>query len=239
MKCFLRVFSAAAVLVGGVAQNFAAELPTVIKSAPCTKPPTIDGKLGEGEWKEATPVEFELSFLKIATQSVSKRACQLRVMNSANGLYVALRVPDEAENRSFEPLDCDIALLAFCRGKELTPGDDRKVVVPGAYVDKHTTSPGEDADDLKQDGRGAMAYDVQAKVYIIEWAVPLDSGDTEDIRIKPGSAIRFNLGFLDAFQANHADTQFSSAYPDINQAATWGELRLAADVKDDGGAAFK
>ena len=78
-------------------------------------------------------------------------------MNSANGLYIAFRVPDATVNDSLVPIKVDFASLAFCRGKELSPGDDRKMVVPGLYVDKHFTAPGKDADDSHQDGRGAMA----------------------------------------------------------------------------------
>lgn len=84
-----------------------------------------------------------------------KRVCELHVMNSANGLYVALRVPNSASHKSLNPLEIDLASLAFCLGKDVARGDDRKVVAPGVYVDKYVAEPGKDEDDPKQDGRGA------------------------------------------------------------------------------------
>ena len=206
---------------------------------PCGTAPSIDGKIGEDEWKEAKAVEFDLSVLQMKTQKLSQRPCQLRAMNSANGLYVALRVPDETVNGSLNPLDFDIAMLAFCRGKDLATGDDRKAVAAGLFVDKHVTTPGKDADDKQQDGKGAMLHDKAAGAYSIEWALPLNSKDKEDLQAKPGDAIRFNLAYFDAFQFDLKETQIGAAYAGgLDQAAQWGTLQLAVDVKDDGGATF-
>ena len=217
----------------------AAELSKTVPSASCRTAPSIDGKIGEDEWKEAKVVEFDLPVLQMKTQTLAKRPCQLRVMNSANGLYVALRVPDETVNGSLAPLDFDIAMLAFCRGKELAAGDDRKAVAVGLYIDKHVTTPGKDADDKQQDGKGAMLHDKAAGAYSIEWALPLNSKDKEDLQAKPGDVVRFNLAYFDAFQADLKETQIGAVYAGgLDQAAQWGTLQLAADVKDDGGAAF-
>jgi hypothetical protein len=230
-------------LVGGAAllalssAVFAAELPKNIVSAPCRTPPTIDGVIGEEEWKDAQAIEFEMAFVQLKPPANSKRDCQWRAMNSANGLYFALRVPDEAVNKSLAPLNFDFALIAFCRGKDLAAGDDRKSVGPGIYVDKHVTTPGQDADDKQQDGKGAMVH--EKGVYSIEWAVPLDSGDREDIKAKPGDSLRFSVAYFDAFQAGLEGTQIGAAYAGgLDRASDWGTLQLAADVKDDGGAAF-
>jgi cellulose/xylan binding protein with CBM9 domain/acetyl xylan esterase AXE1 len=217
----------------------AAELPKTLPSAPCRTAPSIDGKIGDEEWKEAKVVEFDLPVLQMKTQKLTQRSCQLRVMNSANGLYVALRVPDETVNGSLAPLDFDIAMLAFCRGKELAAGDDRKAVAVNLYIDKHVTTPGKDADDKQQDGQGAMFHDKGAGAYSIEWALPLNSKDKEDLQAKPGDAVRFNLAYFDAFQFDMKETQIGAAYPGkLDSAAAWGTLQLAADVPDDGGAAF-
>ncbi|MBC8117804.1 MAG: acetylxylan esterase, partial [Candidatus Saccharimonas sp.] len=198
-----------------------------------------DGKIGDEEWKEAKVVEFDLPVLQMKTQKLAQRACQLRVMNSANGLYVALRVPDETVNGSLNPLDFDIAMLAFCRGKELAAGDDRKAVAVGLFIDKHVTTPGKDADDTQQDGKGAMLHDKGAGAYSIEWALPLNAKDKEDLQAKPGDAFRFNLAYFDAFQFDMKETQIGAAYAGgLDQAAQWGTLQLAADVKVDDGAAF-
>lgn len=238
MKCFAALLTAVAMNVLIAFPSQAAELPKIIPVAACQKAPAIDGVIGDDEWKDARPIEFDLAVLQIKTQAISKRACTLRVMNSANGLYVALSIPDDTVNKTLSPLDIDFAMLAFCRGKELASGDDRKTVGPGIYIDKHITTPGKDADDKQQDGQGALT---QAKgVCTVEWAFPLDSGDVEDFRAKPGDSLVFNLAYFDAFQPDLKNTQIGAAYEGgLDRAANWGSLQLASKVQDDGGTAFK
>ena len=226
----------AALVLGHCAR--ADELPKRIQSNVCRIAPAIDGVIGDDEWQAAPPVEFEMKMVQLNSLDTATRVCQLRVMNSANGLYLALRVPDPTVNSSLAPLNTDVAILAFCQAVELHSGDDRKVMMPGLYVDKHFTEPGKDADDTQQDGRGAMAHD--KGTCSMEWAIPLDSGDTNDIQLKPGDAVRLNLGYFDAFQSDLKGTQVGVAWAgDLDHAANWGTLQLAADVPDDGGRAFK
>jgi hypothetical protein len=216
----------------------AGNLPKTVTSSPCRTAPVIDGRIGNEEWKDAKSIQFELQVIKLTTQAITPRICQLWVMNSANALYVALSVPDETLNKSLSPLDFDLSTLAFCRDKELAAGDDRKVVGPGVFIDKHVTTPGKDADDKKQDGRAAMVH--EQRHYTIEWAVQLDSGDVEDLQTKPGSPLRFNLAYADAFQPDLKETQIGTCYPGgLDRAAEWGTLELAGNVEDDGGSAFQ
>src|SRR5688500_3013352 len=159
-------------------------LPKTIPAAACTAAPTIDGSLAPDEWTQAKHFAFDLETQSVNPPAKAARKAELWVMNSANALYVAFRVPDETLNASLNPIDYDLAILAFCRGKELQAGDDRKGIGPGLYADKHFVSPGKDADDKKKDGRGAAGHD--QGVYVFEWAVPLDTGDPEDLKAKPG-----------------------------------------------------
>jgi hypothetical protein len=213
-------------------------LPKTIPSSPCTTPPSIDGVIEAAEWKEAKHFAIDLEMQSVNPPGKSTRPCELWVMNSANALYVAFKVPDETVNASLNPLDYDLAILAFCRGKQLQAGDDRKVIAPGLYADKHFVSPGKDADDKHKDGRGAVGHD--KGVYSFEWAVPLDSKDDEDLRAKPGDKVTFNLAFMDGFRAELKGTQVGGLFGhDLDHADHWGRLELAKDVKDDGGAAFK
>jgi hypothetical protein len=238
VKRFVAVTTFLAILGFGLELS-AADLPRIVDSTPCNDPPVIDGKIGVDEWHEAKPIAFELSVLHVKGGAIAKRACELRVMNSANALYVALRVPDPVVNKSIAPLNFDFANLAFCRGIDVAAGDDRKGVAVGVYLDKHVTKPGQDADDQRQDGKGAMAHDAGQGIYTIEWAVPLNCSDKDDLQAKPGDAIRFNLAYIDAFQADLKETQIGTVYPGgLDRATDWGTLNLAADVKDDGGIAF-
>src|SRR3954469_8330426 len=213
-------------------------LPKATPSAPCTTPPTIDGTIGADEWKDARHFAFDLDMIATNSPGKATRACELWVMNSANALYVSFRVPDETLNASLNPLDYDLAILAFCRGKQLQTGDDRKVVAPGLYADKHFVGPGKDADDKTKNGRGAVGH--EKGFYEFEWAVELDAGDAEDLRAKPGDSVRFNLAFMDGFKFDAKGTQVGGLFgADLDHADHWGTLELARDVKDDGGAAFR
>ncbi len=227
-----------AVLLSLVPPSLAADLPKTVESAPCTKAPTIDGVFDEGEWKEATTLKFDLPMVQLKPLAVKeKRACELRVMNSANALYVSLRVPNGLAHKSLEPIELDMASLAFCQGKDVAKGDDRKVLALGLYVDKYVVEPGKDQNDPQPDGRGAVGYDKGH--YTFEWAVPLDSKDANDLRTKPGDEFRFNIAYFDHFTTDLKDTQAGGLFgADLNKATAWGTLRLAADVKDDGGTAF-
>jgi hypothetical protein len=210
----------------------AEELPAQIQSHAGAVAPVIDGVIGEDEWQAAAPIEFEMKMVQLSGPAPATRACQLRIMNSANGLYLALRVPDATVNNSLSPVNMDVAILAFCRDAELRNGDDRKVMAPGLYVDKHFVEPGKDADDSQQDGRGVMAHG--ENVCSMEWAIPMSSGDANDVPLKPGDSVRLNFGYFDGFQGELKGTQIGVAWAgDLDHAANWGTLQLAADVKDD------
>ena len=140
-----------------------------------------------------------MTMVRVDPTSTETRACELRVMNSANALYVALRIPDATVDEKLSPMVLDGAILAFSQGDQVRPGDDRKLISPGIYRDKCAAAPGKgDSDDRKQDGRGGMTR--ENGVCSFEWAVPLDSGDKDDLQTKPGDSFRFNLVYLDAFQ---------------------------------------
>lgn len=224
------------------ASCFAAEpplLPKNIDAAPCAKPPQIDGVIGKDEWNEAPLHSTSVSFVRIDPALTETRACTLRVMNSANALYVVLQVPDATADESITPLQLDAAMLAFNAGAELAPLSDRKVIAPGLYRDKHVLAGGKgDAEDAKQDGLGAMKR--EAGVATFEWAVPLNSGDKHDCQINAGESIRFNIAYFDALQLPFTKTIMGGLYgPVVDRATEWGTLRLAKSVKDDGGVAFR
>jgi hypothetical protein len=209
------------------------ELPRTIPSASCAAAPAIDGTIGDAEWKDAPPLKFTLKFVSLNPAGNSTRVCTARFMNSAGALYIALQVPDEKVNRSLDPIELDFAMVAFARGKTLAPGDDRKGIGPdGLYVDKHVTAPGKDADDAQKDGEGASAH--KDGVFSFEWSIPLNSADPNDLRARPGDAVRFTLAYIDAFCADLKNTWIGAAYGSLDDAAEWGTLQLAGDVKDDG-----
>lgn len=216
----------------------AAELRRSIASRPCRSAPTIDGAIGPDEWRDAAVLQFDMRMVSVAPPATETRSSELRVMNSANALYIALRVPDKTINNRLTPLDLDMATLAFCRNDEVKPGDDRKMIAEGVYVDKHIAAGGKDDDDSQQDGRGRVGRADGA--YVFEWAVPLQPADSNDLSARPGDSVRFNVTFIDAFHPDLRDTRLGGTFGhELKTAKDWGVIRLAADVVDDGGSAFR
>ena len=235
-RSFVRRVLALFVLLAGCSE---AAPPKSLSSAPCQSPPTIDGVISEDEWRDAPVQAIEIGMIRIEPFATEKRPCELRVMNSANALYVSLKVPDQTVDNSLAPLTLDAAILAFCQGDQVKARDDRKVIAQGIYRDKFVSEPGKgDGDDARQDGRGAMGR--EKGICTFEWALPLDSGDKDDLRTRPGDSFRFNVVYFDALQVPMTKTRMGGVYGlHLDKADDWATLQLAANVKDDGGAAFQ
>lgn len=205
-----------------------------IRSAPCTQAPRIDGRFRPGEWAGATRYAFEMVMHRV-DGTAKPRPAVLYVMNSAENLYLALRVPDASREASLNPVNTDLMVLAFCKGAALAAGDDRKVLIPGVYADKHVVTPAragvaaKDADDKVANGKGAMAW---AKgEWTAEYGLPLNSGDGEDLAAAPGDRVRFNLLFADNFAPDLKGTEYGGVFTaTADDAKGWGYLALATDV---------
>lgn len=220
------VFSILLAMFGGL--GCSQETPTDVRSAPCVRAARIDGRRTEGEWDAAARHAFSMAMT--ATGGAKEpRDVELFAMNSADNLYVALRVPDADPEASMQPVRTDFALLVFAAGEQVAAGDDRKIVIPSAYVDKHVLEPGTDADDATQHGRGAMAH--ADGEYFTEWSLPLDSGDGQDLKARPGDRVRFNVVYADGFTADLEGTEFGGIFTaSADDASGWGALVLADNV---------
>jgi hypothetical protein len=100
-------------LLAHLASCSGAELPNTIDLAPCQSAPTIDGAIGTDEWRAAPVLAVQLFMIRIDPPANETRPCKLRVINSANALYVALKVPDQTVDNSLSPLMLDAAILGF------------------------------------------------------------------------------------------------------------------------------
>ncbi len=195
-----------------------------VRSAPCLQAPRIDGRFEPGEWDAAARYPFTMRMNRIGGTAEPRQA-ELWVMNSNTNLYLALRVPDAERQASLNPVKCDLMVLAFCSGDALAAGDDRKILLPGVYADKHVQKPGQDADDKVRNGNGAMSW--SAGQYTAEFGFPLNSGDGEDLAAKPGDRVRFNLVYADAFADKLEGTEFGGLFtPSADDARGWGFLAL-------------
>lgn len=211
------------------AQTPGAEYP----AAPCKVAPRIDGVESPGEWAAAAPAETVLAMRSGKGQARPDRRAELRFMSSASNLYVSMRLPDAARDMTTSPLVADLVVLAFCRGSELSAGDDRRAMLPGVFADKHWVSPGKDADDPHRDGQGAMEWRKTASggEYFMEWQVPLKSGDKNDVATVPGERLRFNILYIDRFSPTLEGTELGGVFgADTDHSGAWGSVRLAAQV---------
>lgn len=227
--CFLIAILTSGSLVSCIrAQTPPVDYPASI----CKVAPVINGLEDGREWKTAARSEITFFMISAQGQARTERKGELLLMNSAGNLYVALRLPDDALDNSFTPLKTDMAALAFCRGDELTEGDDRRIVLPGLFADKHFVTPGRDADDSQQNGKAAMGWKKTAAggEHFIEWQVPLNASDKNDISGKPGQRLRFNLAFIDRFSAGMGEAEIGSLFGDMDNAKTWGTLQLAENA---------
>jgi hypothetical protein len=202
----------------------------------CQVAPRINGIDAPGEWDAAKSYDIEIAMISAQGASLPKRRCELRIMNSVEHLYLAFRVPDAARDFQLSPVVSDVVVLAFCRGEDVTAGDDRKVVLPAAYADKHVISPGKDEDDQQQDGKASMRWDKtdQGGEYFVEWQIPLAGNDPHDIVAKPGDKLRFNLVYADRFSPSTTQTEIGGIFSaDGDHASQWGSLVLATAVKQE------
>jgi hypothetical protein len=123
------------------------DLPKSVNSAACKTAPLIDSVIQPAKWHEATMRGFDLSMVRLDPPDKESHSCELRVMNSANALYIALEVPDETINDSLAPLLLNAAILGFCQGAQVGARDDRKLIAQAIYRDKHVFIPGKGDDD--------------------------------------------------------------------------------------------
>lgn len=226
--------AACAVVIALAAQvPLIAQTPAELRSAPCTVAPRIDGVRSAGEWDTASETVVRLDMVNARAEPCATRVGRLLLMNSSRSLFVGLQVPDRARDYRVSPLLTDLAILGFCRGEELAEGDDRRVVLPGVWADKHVVTPGKDADDAHRDGGAAMRWRAtpEGGEYFIEWQLPLASGDADDVAAVPGGRLRFNVLYADRFGAAPADTEVGGVYgPDMDHAKGWGAMVLAENV---------
>lgn len=226
----------ALVLLGAVLRMPA---PAAAQSGPtyrvpaCKVAPRIDGIDTPGEWAGAFRVRIDVPMASGKLEPRPSRRAELRLMASSTNLYVALRMPDAARDMSASPLVADMAVLAFCRGAEVAKGDDRRIVLPGAWADKHFVAPGKDEDDARRDGAAAMVWrsEPTGGEYFVEWQVPLKSGDPNDIAAAPGDRLAFNIAYIDDFSSDLARAEIGGLFgSDIDHVGLWGALVLPKDA---------
>jgi len=181
------------------------------------KAPTIDGKLAEGEWAQATKVETRLSLYTIPNLQLSKELpTTVYATNDAENLYLAIVIKGEDYDATWQEGNVRMDLLALRfdadnDGKD-SLGDDQKVLAAlnSTYLDQYRVkmqAPNDFADDPQQDGKGAITHSTQAGKgdYVAELAIPLNTHTAEDLAATPGDELYFQLLYAHAFGSTTGD----------------------------------
>ena len=126
------------------------------------------------------------------------------VKNDVDDLYLAFRYDDPIWDCEVDanknPTVIDLFTLAFDEDGSLTldTGEDQNVVMPiwsGGFFDKY--GGGSNDVDYRFDGFGRMRYHASESRFHVEFRIPLDSTDADDISIGSGDTINFYVGIVD------------------------------------------
>jgi uncharacterized membrane protein len=157
------------------------------------KAPAIDGALLPGEWPEPS---FNKTFTYSFKNVEKKGIITGYFFNDDGSLYVAITVTTE----DFKPdvFQKENELLAldmfFDENNDgiLRKGEDNKKFWGFEFQDAHQeqeNKPYSTRVDKRKDGEGACVYSNPINTYVYECRIPLNSGDTEDLAVKPGDTI--------------------------------------------------
>jgi len=218
--------------------------------------PTIDGQLSLGEWDDASSIEKAIELFTMKDfgrfESVEKHPFKLYFKNDLRFLYLAMVLEneemDDHYSESVQDMKLDVFNVKFDNNNNgmLEVGEDQRSVfiVNGTpvykdhhYISKEDKARGIEDKDNHSDGEGMIRF-VQRKNhgsgnYIVELKIPLSSGDIEDINLKPGDRIKFNVFFIDKFTPSLSGTGFGALGPlEMDSAYEWSYLTLAKGRTD-------
>jgi hypothetical protein len=213
--------------------------PTTYEAMPCKVAPKLDGIDSTNEWSDATRVNVSLvmrSPKSSARRTRQVRRAELRCLNSAQNLYIALRIPDASQQLDLEGGTADLVVLTFCRDDQRTEGDHRRVALPGAYADRRFHLIGEETEFKQRNGTGAMRWSKtqDGGEYFIEWRLPLRPDDPGDLSAALDGRLRFNLVFWDHFSPKMKEAKVGGLFgPETEFEPKWGTLVLAENPVDE------
>ena len=196
-KIFISSQSSVPVMLMPENINTSGSPPSIYSKYLSTSAPTIDGVLTPSEWPEpAFDKTFTYSFQNEEKTGVMKGY----FMNDNNSLYVATTITAEDFNPDiFEKEKALLALDIFFDENNdgiLRKGEDNKKFWQFQYEDWHQEQedrPYSTTWDEQQDGKGVCIYSDTTGIYIYECQIPLNSGDNEDLAVKPGDVMGIRL----------------------------------------------
>ena len=202
-------------------------------------PPLLDGSITFDEWREASAYDGRFRFVGAGGETLAETYPVLILAgNDAESLYLGLIVTDPTADGEIDPDgtfdSVDIADVVFGADDRL-PGevDDIHRAAPfwgSTYFDLVGPSPASPADDRRFDGMAHMVYGEGE--YHIEFRIPLDSGDDQDIAIAPGDSIPANLRYLEYHLDEPSLSRVGQVYgdPAVETVDDWLTLRTVAST---------
>lgn len=213
------------------------------------KKPVLDGHIGGAEWDDARRIVKSFDLYDLTGVKVESHPFVLYVKNDRDHLYLAGKLEGEERDGKMTGTDMsslvmDSFSIAFDNNNDgtLQTGEDKialYIINQIPYVkDSHHVTPKDQARGMREDNepqnvRGKIRYALSSESrpggYHFELAIPLASGDPDDIQVKPGLALRWNIFFFDKYKTSGKDiligglTGLGLARPDA-----WGLLELAA-----------
>ena len=124
--------------------------PGVVESGFCAGPPTIDGRIGPGEWTEAREISMEMDYYDVNRNLVQTHPVKICVMNNGEELFVGLTLAEEEYDGTWseEPGQAalDVFVILFDENDDgvFGEGEDKKLLsyIGGMsiYSDQHELS---------------------------------------------------------------------------------------------------
>ena len=197
-----------------------------IHSSYTETPPKIDGAISEGEWANPIPITLNGFYTPENT-----KGGLLYIMNDNNNLYVAVVIPDEAQEADdYLMLDFDQGNDHVARnGKEDACGFNVPWLITG-YVDCYWNGTiGWWDTDATSHGNGEMNY--SNGNYTYEFSKPLNSGDAQDMSVNPGGTIGFRIETYDLAHGDWYRYPQNTVDANTTRWKEWADLILATAPK--------
>jgi len=164
-----------------------------------TTPPTIDGSLDD-EWDDA----YHNIITLVGAEEISP--IDVYVKNDWGSLYIALRIPD--------PSKSDLLVLRF--EGEQGPWDAKNSRWDQEPWDMFWDGDGWENDTSTIDVLAVWGWHTDH--WIVEWKIPLNSGDPDDMNVNAGETIKMGVRYGDA-----SSYTYPSHYNYVDS-STWADL---------------
>ncbi len=212
--------------------------------------PVLDSQIDQLEWDDAQKIQQNLDLYNLWGNKVESHPLTLYIKNDDENLYIAGSLTGDEhdgtmQNFNFNTLLMDFFIIAFDNNDNgaFQAGEDKKSMyvlnqTPGLQ-DEHLLTAAEQQqgrgeNSESQDTLGGLNYSGNTQTYTFEISIPLNSGDTSDIRIQPGQKVRWNLFYVDKFNVNFYQTIFGGLTGfNMNSTANWSYIQLGTPTGND------